>query len=161
MMVSATCHLQTPPFFPSPDTQPLLNLLQVSATDEPQWLGLVPTNRRNHSMMVSATDVPDSLARHSRRARRPTTEPPILPTNEWLQSLFGLQPPNPNSMETLRQRFPSLSHASSFADIIDVSSKYMKSNAIKTADDHAEAHYQSHPRISLDAINFSKKVESL
>ena len=56
-------------------------------------------------------------------------------------------------MEHLRQRFPSLSHASSFADIIDVSSKYMKSNAIKTAGDHAEAHYQSHPRISLDAIN--------
>ena len=55
-------------------------------------------------------------------------------------------------MAQLQLRYPSLSNATSFADIVRISSKYLKSNAIKTAGDHAATFYASHPRMNVNTI---------
>ena len=54
----------------------------------------------------------------------------------------------------LRQRYSSLASAnvSSFVDVINVSAKFLKTNAIKTAGAHAAKYYQSHPRMNLSKI---------
>ena len=78
-------------------------------------------------------------------------EPPL---DDWLQSLFGPQHTDPASLSQLRQRFPTLAavNAISFADVVTTSSKYLKSNAIKTAAAHAADFYLTHPRMSIDKI---------
>ena len=63
-------------------------------------------------------------------------------------------PPNPDTtpLAELRHRFPSLAEVTSFAEIISISSKYLKANAIKKAGDHAASFFASNPRINLATI---------
>ena len=58
----------------------------------------------------------------------------------------------------LRQRYSSLASAnvSSFVDVINVSAKFLKTNAIKTAGAHAAKYYQSHPRMNLSKIRYDE-----
>ena len=86
---------------------------------------------------------------------RPTTQPhdaaPIteLPIHDWIQSLYGPLHPIPNE---LRSRYPSLAGVTSFAEIIQISSKYLRANAIKKAGEHAASFFSKNPRIDLATI---------
>ena len=84
-----------------------------------------------------------------------TALPANVPLDIWLQSLFGDRPITPAMLLPLRQRYSSLASAnvSSFVDVINVSAKFLKTNAIKTAGAHATEYYQSHPRMDLIKIH--------
>jgi len=56
-------------------------------------------------------------------------------------------------MSDLRQRYPSLTNAKTFADVIAISSQYLKTNAVKVAGEHAIDHYLTNPRMSMESIN--------
>ena len=49
-------------------------------------------------------------------------------------------------------RYPSLAQVTSFGDIVNISSKYLKANAIKQAGDHAAAFFAINPRIDLGTV---------
>ena len=76
-----------------------------------------------------------------------------MPIDDWLQSLFGSPTFDSTAITELRSRYATLSDATSFADVIRTSSKYLKTNAIKTAGDHAAAYYATHPRMNLQTIH--------
>ena len=95
------------------------------------------------------TDAAPSRLEHPPPVQARLPSPPI---NNWIQSLYG--PPNPDTtpLADLRHRFPSLAKVTSFAEIISISSKYLKANAIKKAGDHAASFFASNPRINLATI---------
>ena len=67
-------------------------------------------------------------------------------------------------MAPLRQRYPLLASAnvSSFAEVISVSAKFLKTNAVKTAGDHAATYYRSNPRMNLASIHAdSRRAEAM
>ena len=76
-----------------------------------------------------------------------------VPLEIWLQTLFGVQPTN-QDMAPLRQRYPLLASAnvSTFADVISVSAKFLRTNAIKTVGAHAANFYESQPCMDLTEI---------
>ena len=85
-----------------------------------------------------------------------------LPLGDWLQSLFGSSSIGQAPLSHLRQRYPTLATAMSFADVITVSAKYLKSNAVKTASAHAATFYSTHPRISIAKIlSDSQEAQSM
>jgi hypothetical protein len=75
-----------------------------------------------------------------------------VPVDSWLADMFGPPPLDTAPLVQLQQRYPSLINCSTFSDIILVSKKYLKANAIRLASDDAVIHFATHPRIDLKQV---------
>ena len=78
--------------------------------------------------------------------------PDVSSLVEWLTDTYGPPPSDVAPLVQLRQRYPLLANITSCVDIINISPKYLVSNAIKTAGDHAVAHFASNPRLDLQRV---------
>ena len=82
----------------------------------------------------------------------PTTN--LANLDAWLNTDFVTGAAHPAAIAALRSRLPSLEAADvrSFADIVGVARKYLKTNAVATASAHAAAHYATNPRLDLARV---------
>ena len=90
---------------------------------------------------------------HGPEAMHTLHSPPAAPINDWIVSLFGPPHPDPTPLDNFRLRYPTLAHVTSFGDIVTISSKYLKANAIKQAGDHAATFFQNNPRMFANEYN--------